>query len=124
MAEAEPKFEYFLETVNNGAVEEVSDTMAYLFESGQIARGVPHLGVVPDQFKGRQALWVTRGTDTIFVAPATVEGDEVVVDKNRLITPFRTSVLAQRKPYIDIIPSRIALTEVTIPDPVDHPDKI
>lgn len=121
----EIKFNYFLETVNNGSTDQPEDLMGYIFESGFIVRGRPVFGVVPDEFKGRQALWVTRDEDEfVCVAPAKVEGDQVVWEKNNLVTPFRPFTVQRLKPLIDQVPERIPLAKVTIPESKNHPDKV
>ena len=126
MAAGPEGFKYYLETVNNVNADQPMDLTAYLFDSGLIARGRPCLGVSVEHSKGKQALWVTMGEKDEFVcvAPARVEGDEIVWDRDDLITPFRGSTKERLAPFINQVPTRIPLLDVIIPEPRDHPDKI
>lgn len=119
------EFNYFLETVNNGSADQPEDLMAYIFESGLIVRGMPVFGVMRNEYRGKQALWVTKGADEfVCVAPAKVDGDQVIWERDNLITPFRPGTKIRLATFINQIPERIPITAVTIPEPKDHLDKI
>ena len=116
--EVAPPFKYYLETVVACGPHYAIDRDAIIFESGHAVIGAAY--VEP----GDKVIWVTKGEEEenvgVGLFGAVVEGDKIVVHKDRMLSPLLISAMdrerQRRESEISTVPNVISMSEVIVPE--------